>query len=80
MLTLRDYAEGSWRFIAVCEGCGREGRVEPGDVLARSGRAHGGMALEDVAGLLRCRGCGRQAPQLEPVVPVRKQAFVGGLV
>ena len=73
-------AEGSWRFIAVYEGCGREGRVEPGDVLARSGRAHGGMVLEDIAGLLRCRGCGRLAPQLEPVVPVRKQAFVGGLV
>ena len=52
MLTLRDYAEGSWRFIAGCEGCGREGRVEPGDVLARSARAHGGMVLEDVAGLL----------------------------
>ena len=73
-------AEGLWRFIAVCAGCGREGRVELGEVLARSGRAHGGMALEDVAGLLRCRGCGRRAPQLEPVVPVRKQAFVGGLV
>ncbi len=27
-----------------------------------------------------CEGCGRRAPQLEPVVPVRKQAFVGGLV
>ena len=79
-LTLRDYAEGGWRFIAVCEGCGRESRVEPGDVLARSARTHGGMALEDVAGLLRCRGCGRRTPRLEPVVPVRKQAFVGGLV
>ena len=44
MLTLRDYAEGAWRFIAVCEGCGRESRVEPADVLARSQRAHGGMA------------------------------------
>ena len=38
------------------------------------------MALDDVAGLLRCRGCGRRGPRLEPVVPVRKQAFVGGLV
>jgi len=38
------------------------------------------MALEDVAALLRCRGCGRRTPRLEPVVPVRKQAFVGGLV
>ena len=83
MLTLRDYAEGSWWFIAGCEGCGREGRegrVEPGEVLVRSARAYGGMEFEDVAGLLRCRGCGRRAPQLEPVVPVRKQAFVGGLV
>ena len=26
-----------------------------------------------------CGGCGRRAPQLEVVVPVRKQAFVGGL-
>ena len=80
MLSLRDYADGAWRFIAVCEGCGRESRVEPGDVLARSARTHGGMALEDVAGLLRCRECGRRAPRLEPVVPVRKQSFVGGLV
>ena len=80
MLTLRDYAEGAWRFIAVCGGCGREGRVEPGEVLARSKRAHEGMALEDVAALLRCRGCGRRGPRLEPVVPVRKQAFVGGLL
>ena len=79
MLPLRDYAEGSWRFIAVCEGCGRESRVEPGDVLAQSARAHEGMALDDVAALLRRRGCGRQGPRLEPVVPVRKQAFVGGL-
>ena len=55
MLSLRDYADGSWRFIAVCEGCGRESRVEPTDVLARSKRAHGGMVLDDVAGLLRCR-------------------------
>ena len=46
--------------------------VEPGDVLAQSARAHGGM--------VRCRGCGRRAPLLEPVAPVRKQAFVGGLV
>ena len=80
LMALMCERKGSWRFIAVCEGCGREGRVEPGDVLARSERAHGGMALEDVAGLLRCRGCGRRAPQLKPVVPVRKQAFVGGLV
>ena len=80
MLSLRDYADGAWRFIAVCEGCGRESRVEPADVLARSQRAHGGMALDDVAGLLRCRGCGRRAPRLDPVVPLRKQAFVGGLV
>ena len=80
MLTLRDYAEGSWRFIAVCGGCARESRVEPGEVLSRSRRAHGGMALEDVAALLRCRECGRRVPQLEPVVAVRKQAFVGGLV
>ena len=54
--------------------------MEPGEVLARSERTHGGMALEDVAGLLRYRGCGRRAPLLEPVVPVREQAFVGGLV
>ena len=80
MLTLRDYAEGSWRLVAVCEGCGREARVAPGSVLSESARAHGGMALDDVAGLLRCRECGRRAPRLEPVVPVRKQAFVGGLV
>ena len=80
MLTLRDYAEGAWRFIAVCEGCGRESRVEPGEVLAQLARTHGGMALEDVAGLLRCRGCGRRVPLLEPVAPVRKQAFVGRLV
>ena len=44
MLTLRDYAEGSWGLVAVCGGCGRRG------------------------------------PRLEPVVPVRKQAFVGGLL
>ena len=50
MLTLRDYAEGAWRFIAVCEGCGRESRVEPGEVLSGSARAHGGMALEVVEG------------------------------
>ena len=80
MLSLRDYAEGAWRFIAVCEGCGRESRVEPRDVLARSQRAHGGMVLDDGAGLPRCRGCGRRAPRLDPVVPLRKQAFVGGLV
>ena len=36
MLSLRDYADGAWRFIAVCEGCGRESRVEPADVQARS--------------------------------------------
>ena len=40
MLTLRDYAEGAWRFIAVCEGCGRESRVEPGEVLSGSARTH----------------------------------------
>ena len=80
MLTLRDYAEGAWRFIAVREGCGRETRVEPGDVLAQSARAHGEMALDDIAGLLRCGECGRRALRLEPVVPVRKQAFVRGLV
>ena len=62
MLTLRDYADGSWRLIAVCEGCGRESRVEPRDVLAKSKRTHGGMALDDVAGLLRCRECGRRSP------------------
>ena len=78
----RARAEESWRLIAVCEGCGREARVEPGEVLSGSSRAHGGMALDDVAGLLRCRGCGcgRRMPRLEPVVPVRKQAFVGGPV
>ena len=54
MLTLRDYADGAWRFIAVCEGCGRETRVAPGDVLARSAWAHGGIALDDVAGLVPC--------------------------
>ena len=80
MLTLRDYAEGAWGLVAVCEGCGREARVEPCEVLSGSARAHGGMALDEVAGLLRCRGCGRRGPRLEPVVPVRKQAFVGGLV
>ena len=69
--------KGSWRFIAVCEGCGRECRVEPGEVLARSERAHGGMALEDVAGLLRCRGCGRRAPQLEPVDASRRRGYAG---
>ena len=37
MLTLRDYAEGSWRFVAVCEGCGR---VEPGGTCWRARGAH----------------------------------------
>lgn len=36
------------------------------------------MALEDVAGLLRCQGCGRRALLLELVVPMRKQARVTG--
>ena len=48
--------------------------------LAWSARAHAEIALDEVAGLLQCRGCGRRTTRLEPVVPVRKQAFVGGLV
>ncbi len=81
-LDLSDYAEGDWYFIVVCEACDRETTVEPSEILARSGlgKVHGGMRLEDLEALLRCRECCSRKARLQPVARIRKQGFVGGMI
>ena len=69
--------------------CGRFTQVVKAvELAALYGVAASGVELQPrwngapTQAFLVCRldAAGRRAPQLEPVVPVRKQAFVGGLV
>ena len=32
-MRLGDYADGAWMFVATCDTCGRQARVDPAEVL-----------------------------------------------
>ena len=41
-MRLGDYADGAWMFVATCDTCGRQTRVDPAEVLTHP-RTHSHM-------------------------------------
>ena len=79
-MRLGDYADGNWFFIAECEACGRQSRLEPGGVLELCPSAHRGMRLDEIKTRLRCRDCRRRQGRIEAVPRLPKQAFMAGMI
>ena len=72
---LGDYAGGAWMFIATCDTCGRQARVDPAAVLS-----HPRMGVAELAIRLRCRDCHHRTWRIDPVGRLPKQAFVAGMI
>ena len=81
-MQLGDYidTDGEWFFLAECQACGHQARIDPVDVLKLCPAAHRGMRLNDIERRLRCRDCQRRRGRLEAMPHIRKQAFVAGLI
>ena len=78
-LRLGDYADGAWMFIATCDTCGRQSRVDPAEVLTHTS-THPRMRLAALALRLRGRDCRHRTARIDPVARLRTQAFVAGMM
>ena len=65
-MRLGDYADGAWMFIATCDTCGRQTRVDPAEVLTHP-RTHPHMRVAELALRLRCRDCRHRTAWIDPV-------------
>ena len=71
-MRLGDYADGAWMFIATCDTCGRQTRVDPAEVLTHP-RTHPHMRVAELAIHLRCRDCRHRTARIDPVVETGKR-------
>ena len=78
-MRLGDYADGAWMFIATCDTCGRQARVDPAEVLTHP-RAHPRMRVAALAIRLRCRDCRHRIVRIDPVTRQRRQAVVAEMI
>ena len=74
-MRLGDYADGAWMFIATCDTCGRQTRVDPAEVLTHP-RTHPHMRVAELAIRLRCLDCRHRTARIDPVARLPKQPFV----
>ena len=65
-MRLGDYADGAWMFVATCDTCGRQARVNPAEVLTHP-RTHPRMRVAELAIRLRCRDCRHRTARIDPV-------------
>ena len=78
-MRLGDYADGAWMFIATCDTCGRQARVDSAEVLTHP-RTHPRMRVAALAILLHCRDCHHRTARIDPVARLPTQAFVAGMI
>ena len=64
-MRLGDSAGGAWMFIATCDTCGRQVRVDPAAVLSHP-RTHPRMLVAALAIRLRCRDCHHRTSRIDP--------------
>ena len=55
-MRLGDYADAAWMFVATCDTCDRQARVDPAEVLTHP-NTHPRMRVAQLAIRLRCRDC-----------------------
>ena len=68
-----DYAAAAWMFVATCDTCCRQARVDPAEVLTHP-RTHPRMRLAELAIHLRCRDCCHRPARIDPVAPPAQAA------
>ena len=78
-MRLGDYADGAWMFVATCDTCGRQARVDPAEVLTHPS-THPRMRLAERAIHLHCRDCRHRSAWIDPVARLPKQPFVAGMI
>ena len=78
-MRLGDYADGAWMFIATCDTCGRQTRLDPAEVLTHP-RTHPRMRVAELAIRLHCRDCRHRTARIDPVARLPTQAFVAGMI
>ena len=78
-MRLGDYADGGWLFVATCDTCGRQTRVDPAEVLTHP-RTHPHMRVAELALRLRCRDCRHRTARIDPVARLATQPFVAGMI
>ena len=78
-MRLGDYVDGAWMFVATCDTCGRQARVDPAEVLTHP-RSHPRMRVVALAIHLRCRDCRHRTVRIDPVTRLPKQPFVTGMI
>ena len=78
-MRLGDYADGAWMFVATCDTCGRQARVDPAAVLTHP-RTHPRMRVAALALRLRCRACRQRTARIDPVARLPTQACVAGMI
>ena len=67
-MRLGDYADGAWKFVATCDTCDRQTRVDPAEMLTHP-HTHPRMHLAALAVRLRCRGCRHRTTRIDPRRP-----------
>ena len=78
-MRLGDYADAAWMFIATCDTCGGQVRVDPAAVLTHP-RTHPRMRVAELAIRLRCRDCRHRTARIDHVARLLKQPFVAGMI
>ena len=78
-MRLGDYADGAWMFVATCDTCGRQTRVDPAEVLTHP-RTHPHMRVAELAVRLRCRDCRHRTARIDPIARLPTQPFVAGMM
>ena len=66
-------------FIATCDTCGRQARVDPAEVLTHP-RTYPRTRAAALAIRLRCRDCRHRTARIDSVAHLRTHAFVAGMI
>ena len=78
-MRLGDYADGAWMFVATCDTCGRQARLDPAEMLTHP-HTHPRMRVVELAIHLRCRDCRHRTGRIDPVARLPTQPFVAGMI
>ena len=78
-MRLGDYADGAWMFLATCDTCGCQSRVDPAEVLTHPS-THPRMRVAALALRLLCRDYRHRTARIDPVARLCTQSFVAGMM
>ena len=78
-MRLGDYADRAWTFVATCDTCGRQARLDPAEMLTHP-HTHPRTHLAALAIRLRCRDSRHRTARIDAVARLRTQAFVAGMI